>query len=111
MAETIANLEKSGGSSSSSNKFGTRVNISSYTSNFYVFPSDGYLELQADDSSGAFTAYIYGSNATNTANPSFYHSAMAGTFTHNSLFVRKGMKVIVQITNTSRQHAWFTPFA
>lgn len=81
------------------NDFGTAVDLSSYTgtSNFYTFPSDGYLGLYNAKAS------MYGSTATNKVDVSTATDIFA-------VFVRKGMRlndVVLQASGV----ATFTPFA
>lgn len=89
------------------NKFGTRVNIISYTSAPYTFPSDGYVYFQTSTTAGnRVKASIYG--ATNDSN-SFVFDSQQDRASYVSLFVRKGMRIKIDITTGSGYSAEFIP--
>lgn len=80
------------------NDLGSVINISSYTSNFYTFPSDGYI--RADASGGASQtarADIYG-----RTNSTPFRIGVSGgnSYPVITTYVRKGMRCkVVSVTN------------
>lgn len=71
------------------NKLNNAVNITDYTSSDYVFPSDGYLVLNATSTT---TTFIRGRiEAANGINFNVSCSYLQGN-SANALYVRKGMK-------------------
>lgn len=71
------------------NKLNNAVNITSYTSTDYVFPSDGYLVLNATSTT---TTFIRGRiEAANDISFTFSCSYHLGN-SSNALYVKKGME-------------------
>lgn len=85
---------------------GARVDISSYTSDYYTFPSDGYIECNAGAVSNAqASARIFG----NSGNNYFQLGGIGnGTYSSWSCAVRKGMRAkVVLLQNTGK--VYFSP--
>lgn len=76
---------------------GNGVNITSYTSTFYVAPNDGYLLVTPGTISGSsISASVYSANATNpTTDGKIQIYAVGGA--SNGIFVRKGAKLAVNV--------------
>lgn len=83
---------------------GTHVDIKSYTSDYYTFPSDGYLRMYGGTDSGqSISAALYDSekNYISPLNCTQYNS--------NTVYVRKGMKYKTGGTATAQSIAMFVP--
>lgn len=69
---------------------GDHINITSYTSTEYTFPSDGYAYMSCPSStSSSIAVRIYGSNGK------YLYLAFNGTYQYDMVFVKKGMKAKV----------------
>ncbi len=87
---------------------GSGVEITSYTSSFYVAPSDGYLLVTAGTISGSsISAGVYSANATNIATDGKILIYGAGGAS-NGIFVRKGAKLAVNVV-AGNAGAYFIP--
>ena len=75
------------------------TNVIGYTSSFYTFPSDGYVQLaevNTSNAGGALDVQIYGSDGKKSITHSVRGVANYGGLT-SSIFVRKGMKMKVTL--------------
>lgn len=90
----------------SANVRGTAVTLDSYTSDYYTFPSDGYLAATCGSSSNAqASASLRDANGTAITE---LGGLSNGTWATWVVFVRKGMKVKVSgIANNG--HVYFYP--
>jgi hypothetical protein len=99
--------------------FGTMVDLLQYSSasNTYTFPSDGYVDIHAGNTSGvSLAAIIYGktSGTSNYIAISSYsvptQQAGVGAATHSTVPVKKGMRVYVSASGSSSSlYAKFVP--
>ena len=90
------------------NNLGNRGDITAYTTSKYVVPSDGYLYLIAGSTSTTYiSAEVYGANESNKiiTTATFSHSN-----TYNSLYVKKGMKILIAVNNNGGV-AYFAPLS
>lgn len=88
-------------SAANADKFGTQVNITTYTgTNFFTVPSDGYVYVTASGSGATAVALIFGSDATSTSDPMVAIEANATSIIQGAIFVKKGMKISVGATGT-----------
>ena len=88
------------------NTFGSSINITSYTSTAYTFPSDGYLQLRNGETvNDTIIALI--NNALSISAKT--HEANRNEY--NALFVKKGMTCKINTNTGSRGTAFFFPFA
>lgn len=90
--------------STEANDLGTAVDISSYTSDKYTAPSDGYLDIVTLAGTTALV-YVYGS--TNDTNIISIDLAASES---NATYIRKGMRVLVANV-TGAPLIRFIPFA
>lgn len=88
------------------NELGTYVNISSYTSDWYTCPSDGYIHIRCNTAGTTMQAQITGP----TGGVDLYLKAIGasgGVF--DSVSVRKGMKVKMIKTGSGDAYGYFVP--
>jgi hypothetical protein len=88
------------------NELGTYVNISSYTSDWYICPSDGYIHIRCNTAGTTMQARITGP----TGGVDLYLKAIGasgGVF--DSISVRKGMKVKMIKTGSGDAYGYFVP--
>lgn len=88
------------------NELGTYVNISSYTSDWYTCPSDGYIHIRCNTAGTTMQAQITGS----TGGVDLYLKAIGasgGVF--DSVSVRKGMKVKMIKIGSGDAYGYFVP--
>lgn len=87
------------------NENGSLVNLLSYTTSLYIFPSDGYVILDASQAVGnKLLTRIYSSNG-GVFNFGSYQTSGGW----NALFVKKGMKVLVSQNVGTNNYANFMP--
>lgn len=90
------------------NNLSGRVDITAYTTSKYVAPSDGYLYLIAGSTSSTYiSAEVYGSNEGNKI---ITTATFNNSNTYNSLYVKKGMKILI-IANNNGGAAYFVPLS
>lgn len=88
------------------NELGTYVNISSYTSDWYICPSDGYIHIRCNTAGTTMQAQITGP----TGGVDLYLKAIGasgGVF--DSISVKKGMKVKMIKTGSGDAYGYFVP--
>ena len=88
------------------NELGTYVNISSYTSDWYICPSDGYIHIRCNTAGTTMQAQITGP----TGGVDLYLKAIGasgGVF--DSISVKKGMKVKMNKTGSGDAYGYFVP--
>ena len=88
------------------NELGTYVNISSYTSDWYICPSDGYIHIRCNTTGTTMQAQITGP----TGGVDLYLKAIGasgGVF--DSISVKKGMKVKMIKTGSGDAYGYFVP--
>lgn len=86
---------------------GSIVNIINYSSssNAYTLPSDGYVAITCDSSTGTnVKVFIVGSF-------SFGCSGSGQSYGRNALFLKKGMKVYVEYEGSGFHTASFIPIS
>ena len=87
------------------NENGSLVNLLSYTTSLYTFPSDGYVILDASQATGnKLLTRIYSSNGG-----LFNFGSYQTSGGWNALFVKKGMKVQVSQNVGTNNYANFMP--
>lgn len=102
---TIANeldTLKSGLTNLTSNAYGNYVDLSSYTSDPYTCDSDGYL-LMATNTTSTITVYVYGRIGND------YMSVSSVNGINTTVYVRKGMRLLVHDTTGTSTVARFYP--
>ena len=88
------------------------VDIKSYnsTSNFYVFPSDGYVTVDSGSGATAGTYIRYICKASNGLNAALNYMNVTGSYQSQSVYVKKGMYGYLQGTNATNAYSiTFTP--
>jgi len=76
------------------NNAGSVIDISSYTStNKYVCPCDGYVQLYSGNASSGYMRVII--NGANDEVMAYLYMNVVAAYTSNAVFVKKGMKVYV----------------
>lgn len=98
----------------SKNIIGTSVTLTTLGNNWYTFPSDGYLQLYANYSTGSYAKIrLYGASGNNYIDLA---CATPATTTHTlsspsqAIFVRKGMRVYEgQVNDASKSFIRFYP--
>ena len=92
----------------SKNNFGTGVSLQSYTSSLYECPSDGYVYVSGEDSSGAAPAVLYIKSASsNVEIPIVTAAPIVGFRNQIVCFVRKGMKLHTQTGYTGHSIMYY----
>jgi hypothetical protein len=87
------------------NNIGTTVDISSYSSSFYEFPTDGYVIFRWYTSDAVGYTEIYGNNEGNSVGL----GRNGGTEGMLPLFVKKGMKAKSTNMNNAKNECFFKP--
>ncbi len=89
------------------NKKGTTVNLNSYTSTMYTFPSDGYITCVGNYGIEATAmAEVYDSTGNNRL---FYlGDSKQGSYSVYTTFVRKGMKC-THVSISDNGNVYFIP--
>jgi hypothetical protein len=92
------------------NNLETAVNIFSYTSSSpYTCPSDGYVELKATGSSNFIRIGVRSADDTNTIYLSCGPTTSSYNLQYNSCFVRKGMRLFVDLSSSTGNEVHFSP--
>ena len=78
-------------------QIGNSVNLASYTSNYYQFPSDGYVLAGSGSTAGnAVAAYIFGETPEAGKSLTIIVRTNDTGNTYIPIFVKQGMKIIVE---------------
>lgn len=88
------------------------IDIKGYNSasNFYVFPSDGYVTVDSGSGATAGTYIRYICKASNGTNAALNYMNVTGSYQSQSVYVKKGMYGYLQGTNATNAYSvTFTP--
>lgn len=92
------------------NNLGTAVNVYSYSSSSpYTCPSDGYVELKAAGNSNYIRIGVRSADNTNTIYISCGPTTSSYNLQYNSCFVRKGMRLFLDLSTSTGNEVHFSP--